>query len=1836
MAKTIQGDWGFILFALLLALVPRPAWGQADAAAEFQTGKQAFAAGRFAQARDALTAASQTDPRNPEVFLWLGKADYQLGDLDAAIAAWKATQALAPNEPYSAAMLKTLTSQSRDAQTTLALIDVLLQNEFFDKAHETADRLLEDKALTDSQRARAMTQRAAALLGEKKPAEAAAAIEDLLLRYPKQADPEQIALLLAKAKLPLGGAKSAQAVGELKKLAADHPNTPAGIEAAYELIAFDLEQDVDAHKVDALAIWVAAHPDVREADRARRRLIEAYFTLTNQSGPARPDAPLKDADKAALAIATQLYSHIALDGDAYELTIFIRDHLETYYARSNAFAAAITGAELLLKAPLPARSREVALWADVQYRDQFAQKQLSDEARAGRLTGPAMPQALIDAIAALHALQQQSSSPQAWYAQGELAEQAREIGATVPWPAEISGLKPAYAWAVEIALPVVKANADATSVERAAKTIDAVVSEVAHAQPPGSRLALDVNEQLLAALPDENPEWITAMWRQADLLDALARAEFNQNIQSGHAETNAKLSPTQEQLLSILLRIVARDAAQAQPAIERLQGHLEPWLAAGYFDVAEQAFARLATAVPEAQARGLQLQIVNLWVKRAFDEDQRLAAAGLAVPHRIDDVIAKALKRLYELQAAVAQTDPFLGQVRSVIDRIIGHFNELGYYDIAEGAAKVKSAPAVPMAEAYAQFELARLSDDAARRELAELLKHYKASDQLALTDSTKTAIAAWEQFVTDHPADPLVSTASSAVFALAGLYEQYGAFDVAQGIYAAFSAFASKVPVLAQALPGRISISEQASFQAVGSLDLKAHAAFAKQLADQQGKPTPPQPPVKISDEFAASVAEYRDFIKAHPESPLVGNAIQRIMVAALDYARADAWDVADGIFASVLGGPRDALPIRDPERLEFCRGMCQVGKVMPEHAKEILGTLAAGAAQTNGGALFGGGSGGDDSRATAEDKLELGSVSTITAPMSISGSGSLDLKGQVTHGMGTVAGMVTINGGGLTVTGGSSPAAAATPALQPTDELRARADTEVLAAISQQEARRASQVAALRDADRPMNGPEEPYGANRTRQVAQQMEKSAKVAEPLPALSKEELARQQLALDAAYVIFQSIRTQHARTASTDQARAEIMLAISYWRGIGQPQRGAALAQRFLKDNPADAQLPQIRLGIAQDELAWASVPVEEKSNQEMLAEVSRRFNEARASLAKVVADFPEDRALGQDAQWQIATSFLTQARAVGAFSPTLARGQYARAAKELDKVAVEYADHPQIASIPNMLWQIAAELQQRGYADEAIAVWSDLAVHYPTQPLAAQAVELVAQTYQNTLGRPLRAAEIYVEINFARGGNDINVQNAVFNIGSQLSQEKRWVEALHVLQLFVDSFPHHPSAGQGLAMIGQIHQANESWPEAMAAYQRVINEYPEGGSSVQEAKWSIADCIINLSKWQPAIEAYESYVAAFPGDGRVGEANRRISVLKDLANYQTLVNENGPKAFDAQFQIAQLVQTQLNNTAKAIVEYQKVATNYPKSHLAPEALHAIGMILLQDGDMDRARAVLHSVADLYPDSPLADAALFQVGKSYEDEAQQLAGLNRDVSLGLNGIVAQNNAYRWAMSNTTMQRANQSAKLSKARETSKKDEELQLASNAAGNAAFDQANTDLAAAQATQSQAELTAAQLADRQDKINAALRQAVAAYTEASRVPGGDRAGEALLRMAVIYSEKLGEPQEAMATWLEIVRQFSGTSVAEEASWQIAQDYERAGKYAEAVEAYKNFLRNYRRSPKAAEAQFFIAENYEHLGEWVSAMDQYTNYLNNWPEGGLAQKAREQISFIKTYRI
>jgi tetratricopeptide (TPR) repeat protein len=1832
----------------------RVARGQADAADAFRAGKQAFEAGQFDKARDQFATAARTDTRNPEVFLWLGKAEYQLGQVDLAVEAWKRTAALAPEEPYAGQMLKALTGKAGTADTALAVAAALLADELWDPAVAAADRLLADRALTDPQRVRAAMLRAEGLLGAGRHADALAAVNEVLVRHPAAADPAETKSLAGRAKLRAGPAQAAAGVAMLKDVVANHPVAPAAAVAQYELLAFQLEQDAGPATVDALAKWLAAHPDHARATAARRALVGAYLTLAGRGGGPGRDAALSPSDLAALTAAGPVYARSARAADALAVTQAIVAHLDEFYAANGAYAAAKAGAEAVLKFDLPATSRAVALRARARYATELAVRDLTEQVQAGKAApaaGDGLPPGLAEAVEILGQINKESAGDGAWKEQAALAERLRGLAAQVPWPAKVTALKPPLAWAVRVALPAAGSAAEPAAAA-AVQTVSAVADEVARAEQADPKgLAAAVNAQLLAAVRPDGPAWADVAWRQVNLLDAAAAHRFRQNVRDGKPQDNAALSPPQQALVATLAGLAGRQAALADRAVQRLDEHLQPWLAFGHSAVAEAAYAELAKALPEKSRRLVELAGVNLWVRRAVAEHNRLAAGGLTVPKDLDPLLAKAMARLYELQDDLPGHDPFLAQVRSIAESVVTHYKGLGYHAAAEAAAQVRpvapagggAAAASPAGDAFAQFQVARLRDEAARREQAAVARQFGGAKKLTLTDPVKAAVAAYTRFIADHPTDPLAERAAAAVFDIAATFQQQAAHEAAIQVYKDLAAFAATRPPLAQAPPGSASLEERAAFAALTALEGKARAALDEARGAEKGEL---KPPAQITPEYAAAVAAYAQFVKDRPAAASVGAAVNRLMAIAADWARVDAWDVADGVYAVLL---KPELNVRDPERIEFARGVCQVGKVMPDHAREVLAALAAG--------------------------REAEPIFPSTSPAlagSFNGDGLADVGGIAGAARGTGGDRFGRGGGGGFGGGGGAPAGApsaaaavpppATPPAEaapgvaadapPADNAYARADREVVAAISSQEARRAALVARMRDqvtsnAPAKQAGQKAQFQARNIQNLEQKLNQqvpnqqaAGEVVAP-PELSAAELARQAAALDAAYKAFQGIRAKTPISPTAAQARGEILLLVGHWRAVGQWPRAADLARRFLADNPTDPQLPQVRLAIAQDVLTWAAEPVDaaggNANKQQVLGEVSKRFEAARAELAAIAAEFPGERQVRQDAQWQRATSFLTQAHAVGAFSPTLARGQYARAVREMQRAADEYHDHPQVATIPQVLWDISQELAAGGYWEEAIGVWNELMVRYPASPPAQQAAARTAAAYQDQLGRPLRAAEVYLELNYARGGRDAEAQNAIYRIGGSLKSQSRWVESLHVLQTFVASFPKHPQAGQALTMIGQIHQTNEAWADAIDAYKRVISEFAAQGPVVQEARWAIAECTINLSLWREAVGAYGSFAASYPKDARVPEANRRIGVLKDLARYQQLVDERGAKAFDAQFQIGTIVNTQLANPAKAIAEFRKVAQQWGASHLADDALYQVGAAYLQQGRTAEARAALAEMAAKYPESPLADDALLAIGRSYEDEAQRVAGWTREGQADANKDVAQRQAYVTLNGSRAQQRTEQQAKVQELRRNGEgKKAELEEARGAAGNNLFDNAQVSLAAEKAKQDVESQTATQLADRQDKINAALRKAVEAYATAAKVPGADKAGEALLRVATIHDERLHDSPAAMAAWLEIVRQFSGTTVAEEASWRIAQNYERGGQYAAAIDAYKAFLRNYRGSGRAGDAQFSVAENYEHLNEWVKAMDSYGNYVNSFPGGTLIEKAKEQITWIKTYRL
>jgi len=1863
------------MLAVMFALVtPHLLAAQSDAQQLYQQAKTAYEAGQYDKAADLARRASQTDPNNAEVFLLLGRAHYQLGQIQQALDAWQRTLKLAPEEPYAKTMLAALQGQEQRIELQLELLRTMLDEQLAVLALEHCGRLLDDRAMLPAQRAELLLLQAEALIesGPKNATRALAKMTEAAKLYSHEVDGVRCAYLEGRAKLA-DPTTAHEGVALLEQVIKQARNSPIAERAQLALLLYRMEQAPSRPAIAALEAWLATHPTGRRAYRVRSAVYRALDQLAERTKPAGPQPSLTEMERLALRHFCDLLKLTPTAEQQAALLGQLQQKLNTRYESTRAWRAGTEAVDLVLAAEgLPGVLRDRLLDIKIHYLTEQAIETLRREAQAGKLAPVAnlQPASLPEVLGAVLAVCQQRDHHgtllRTWSQRYELARRLHELAASVPGGRQ-PGIKAPDAWAVQICLQMLcRPGPSQLPADRAVfGTVDLVMAVAqSYADSPDQsarNMAAEIAQQLVAAVPADNPVWRTAgaaatgsgkpsrkgaparqfpVWIRvrlayAEVLDKIAARQFEENHREGRGDQNAALSDTQGELLDLLKQLVAQQADTADRAIKMVQDHLQRWIAHRYWKVPREAYTRLADGAPKAFARRCQLQLADLLARQAIELHSELLAAGKAVPEVLAAEHQQALKLCGRLQGQLAKDPEQLAAARAVVEQVVEHYLRLGYFDLAEKAAEAQNDPPNPQAGQYAAYLLCRVQQTRAQHAFLLRQKKFVAEKPTALPEELSAVVDAHGNFLATTPAEPLLTAALEQLAALGRWLSDEGHPAIAAQMYQQMSEMARGIEQLRHAPKGKPSLLEQALFWCASSWA----AAGRKELAENsQADPT--YRPEQLAAPFERAVSTYVRLAVEHPASPLAGQAIGQVMNVAFQYAKHDAWDVADGIYARLLA---EELQPAAPERLELCRALCQVGRVLPDHAREMLSTLAeqqtsgrAGADRLLASTLSGAGyvGPGDSTKAdssfgesseSAGKFVELLELDVLeAAPEAIAVEAPTAAARPTPEELGQ---------------GMAGQEAVAIQAGRPSDKpnYRATADARLLAMVRRQEAAMASQAARMRESRlQPAQGAPQ-QSAQPEAQQAFGVQQQQSVAAAM--LSQAELARLDRIISAAYEALQAIRRKYASKPIADQARAEQLVLVAHWRSLGQWERAAELGRKFLADNPEDADLPRLRLEIARDLLTWASAPVSPRPTaQATLQVVSERFDRARAQLAEVAEQFATIKQVCEEAAWLAAESYLTQARVVQRFSPTLARGQFVRAARQLLQLASEQSKHPKVDQLTRRLWEIAEELERYGHYAEAVTVWNELAIYDPLNPSAIEARVRIAEAYHRQLGRPLKAAEAYQELCFLSAERQEQYAAAVFQIGAELKQQQRWVEALHVLEVFTQSYPRHAKAAEALTMVGQIHQTNEAWEDAIAAYRRVIDQFPQS-AAVRDAQWAIAECTINLSRWHEAAELYRRFIQSHGEEKeKVAEARRRIDVLGSLERYQELVDEPGQrKAFDAQFQIARIVRDELNNPVKSIIEFRKVFDRWPESHLADDALFEAGNSYLSLNQIDKGRSVLLEMARRFPTSPLADDALFLVGKSYEQEADRLAAVTRGQSLQLARQLAQHEAYRQAQARRRGQVELHEKRIKSLKKAGKDvAAEAEEASLAAGNVLFGAVNVSVAAQQAEQQMQALTATQLADRQDKINSALRKAVEEYRRAAQVPGADKADEALLQMATIYAERLKDAEAAMATWLEIVRQFSGTAVAEDASWKIAETYEQQRKYKEAIDAYSAFLRNYRRSPKAGQAQFAIAENYERLGQWVEAMDAYTNYLNNFPDGPLAEKAKQQINWIKTYRL
>ena len=322
-------------------------------------------------------------------------------------------------------------------------------------------------------------------------------------------------------------------------------------------------------------------------------------------------------------------------------------------------------------------------------------------------------------------------------------------------------------------------------------------------------------------------------------------------------------------------------------------------------------------------------------------------------------------------------------------------------------------------------------------------------------------------------------------------------------------------------------------------------------------------------------------------------------------------------------------------------------------------------------------------------------------------------------------------------------------------------------------------------------------------------------------------------------------------------------------------------------------------------------------------------------------------------------------------------------------DRVAALVKKYPKSELLPQAELLQAQALYQLGRDDAAVAAFT-VPIEQVPEPLRADTLYWQAQSLLDAEKWP-EAEQKFRQLLALRdlaghaGDADLGLAWAVF-------KQNREAEAMPIiLNLLADKKNIEPLQ-QAQLLLAKVQIAKGQFPDAIKSLQALFATKPDPTLSYEANYW-LGEAYANNNEPGPAVDAYRAVTdvpTAFPkflvaqANLGLGRAERALGQY-DLAAtayekaYQLAENETARlDAFRAFLESAR----EAKQLPEAIATLQEFAKNFPDS--APDALFAIGLVLEEDGQADKAIGTLESLLVAYNKSSRAPAANDQLGRLY------------------------------------------------------------------------------------------------------------------------------------------------------------------------------------------------------------------------------------------------------------
>jgi len=484
--------------------------------------------------------------------------------------------------------------------------------------------------------------------------------------------------------------------------------------------------------------------------------------------------------------------------------------------------------------------------------------------------------------------------------------------------------------------------------------------------------------------------------------------------------------------------------------------------------------------------------------------------------------------------------------------------------------------------------------------------------------------------------------------------------------------------------------------------------------------------------------------------------------------------------------------------------------------------------------------------------------------------------------------------------------------------------------------------------------------------------------------------------------------------------------------------------------------------------------------------------------------------------------------------------------------------------------------------------------------------------------------------------------VDRASLGLAWALFKQGRETDALPLIQALIKTKGGTSAGQQAQLLLAKIQLAQQQFKDAIAGLTALLATQPEKGVAYEADFW-LGETYSANRQADKAVTAYQSITSdpeAFPkplvarawlGLGRAESALQQNdqAMLAYEQTYHLTVNEGTQlEAFRAYLECARAS----GQLPEAVAKLQEFARTSDVS--APAALFAIGSVLAEDQEDDKAIGILESLLVAYSTSPWVPAANEQLGRLYARTGkvdQAVKALQNCIAANSDPALVRSARYQLGY-----------VLLNQAKDYAGAAAQFALVSDGTDSSA-ENASYNFLLAQACLGQNDVFTKALADFQKRFpqsnylkSLALAEgqllaregktddAKTVYQNAIATSGTGSDQEALLNALQNLQYQTNDLEGTLATCKMIVAQFPNDALAA-AQRGVLVSYELKQLNEDQVEqALVQLAQKYNNSPGAPEAYFNLGEFYFNHQDYVRAQDTFQQLTASYPNSDFANNA------------